>query len=228
MLEPIKRAQFSNSRALEISGELVEVFRKRKTTRFFKQADVDLQIILNAIAVAATAPSGANKQPWAFSVIKDQKTKEIIREAAEAEERQFYNLKAPQKWLDDLKPLHTDANKEFITEASYLVPVFLKQYGVNEQNDKSTHYYVKESVGIATGLMIAALHMSGLSVLTYTPTNRNFLVDLLGRPRNERTFMVVVVGLAADDARAPVLSKKALKDVVEIYSEVKARPPQSS
>ncbi len=225
MLEPVQRPQFSNAKAIAITQDLVNVFRKRKTTRFFQKAEVDRQIILNAIAVAATAPSGANKQPWSFSVVEDTATKETIREAAEVEEKKFYEKTAPQKWLDDLKPLHTDAQKPFITEASFLIPVFSKQYDFDTEAGKTNNYYVRESVGLATGMLIAALHMAGLSVLTYTPTNRNFLVDLLQRPRNERTFMVLVVGVAADDVRAPVLTKKALRDVVDIFKGVNARIP---
>ncbi len=226
MLEPVQRPQFSNSKAIEITQDLVNVFRKRKTTRFFQNAQVDRQIILNAIAVAATAPSGANKQPWSFSVIEDPITKKTIRDVAEIEEKKFYEKTAPQKWLDDLKPLHTDAEKPFITEASFLIPVFSKQYNLDSETGKTNNYYVRESVGLATGMLIAALHMAGLSVLTYTPTNRNFLVELLQRPRNERTFMVLVVGVAADDVRAPILSKKAMREVVDIFKGVEARIPK--
>ena len=226
MLETVKSPLFDNRTALDVTSELVGIFRKRKTTRYFKQADVDLDIILNSIAVAATAPSGANKQPWSFSVIKDDETKQLVREKAESEEKVFYEESAPKKWLDDLKPLHTDAHKPFITEASYLIPIFCKQVNI-EEGQKTNNYYVKESVGIATGMLISALHMAGLSTLTYTPTNRNFLVELLGRPSNEKTFMVLVVGVAADNVQMPVLSKKSLNDVVCVFEPVKPRNPVS-
>jgi iodotyrosine deiodinase len=224
MLEPINRPLYDNQKALGLTQELLEIFRKRKTTRFFQKADIDLEVILNAISIAGTAPSGANKQPWSFAVVHNQQLKEKIRKAAEEEERKFYEETAPEKWLNDLKPLHTDAHKEFLTEASYLIPVFSKQFNL-EKEGKTTNYYVKESVGLATGFLISALHLAGLSVLTYTPTNRNFLVDLLGRPRNERTFMVLVVGVAADNAMAPKISKKHLDEIVTIYKDVKGRYP---
>lgn len=220
MLEKVTIPQFDNQISTHISAELLDIFQKRKTTRDFSDQPVSLQIILNAIAIAGTAPSGANKQPWTFAVIGDEATKKIIRDKAEDEERKFYEETAPQKWLDDLKPLHTNSTKEFITNASYLVPVFAEQYGLHDNETKSNNYYVKESVGIATGMLISALHLAGLSVLTYTPTNRNFLVDLLGRPRNERTFMVVVVGRPAEGAESPLLSKKTLNQIVQIYQSV--------
>ena len=137
MLEPVDRPQFNNESALEISAELVNIFRKRKSTRDFKKASIDINIILNAIAVAATAPSGANKQPWSFTVVHDDETKGIIREKAEEEERKFYEETAPQKWLDDLKHLHTHSKKEFITEASYLIPVFSKQFNLDSEKGKN-------------------------------------------------------------------------------------------
>lgn len=223
MLQKVGFQDFDNALSLGISQKLLSLFRKRKTTRFFQNADIDIEIIKNAIAVAGTAPSGANKQPWSFGLICDDEKKRVIRERAEEEEREFYEVKAPQYWLNDIKPFHTDSKKEFITEASYLIPVFCKQYDIDENNEKTTNYYVKESVGLATGFLISALHLSGLAVLTYTPSNRNFLVDLLGRPRNERTFMVLVVGRPATDAKVPVLDKKTLDEILTIYHSVEER-----
>ena len=220
MLERISAPKFDNESALKISSSLLSVFQKRKTTRDFSPQEIDIEIIKNAIAVAGTAPSGANKQPWGFSIIGDQKTKKIIREQAELEEKKFYEETAPKKWLDDLMPLHTDASKKFLTDASYLIPIFAKQYSLDERQEKSNNYYVKESVGIATGMLISALHLSGLSVLTYTPTNRNFLVELLGRPRNERNFMVLVVGVPDKSAQAPILTKKPLDQILNVFKGV--------
>lgn len=224
MLEIQPQQNFINSKALEITNELVSIFRKRKSTRHFsKDHSIDLNIILNAIAIAGTAPSGANKQPWSFVVVQDQKTKEIIKTKAEQEEDVFYNQKAPKKWLEDLKPLHTKPQKEFITQASYLIPIFYKNYEFDSDQNKDKNYYVKESVGIATGMLISALHLAGLSTLTYTPTNRKFLVDLLGRPSNEGAMMVVAVGLPSKTATVPVISKNSLEKIASIYTGVSER-----
>ena len=228
MLEKVGRPQFSNSIASNISKELVGIFRKRKTTRMFQKQKVDRDILLNAIAVAGTAPSGANKQPWSFVLIDDDETMNLIREKSEQEERKFYNETGPEKWLNDLKHLHTNEDKSFITDACCLIPVFSKNFSVDEENNKSNNYYVKESVGLATGMLISALHLCGLSVLTYTPSNRNFMVDLLGRPKSEKTFMVLVVGVASDELEVPVISKKSLSDIVSVYKGVEAREPKSN
>ncbi|MEM7646881.1 MAG: nitroreductase family protein, partial [Pseudomonadota bacterium] len=173
MLKEMDRQHFENARGVDITRSLLSIFRRRKTTRFFKKSHVDEEIVKNAIAIAWTAPSGANKQPWSFALISDEHTKEEIRERAEQEEREFYQEKAPKQWLNDLKPFHTNADKSFISQASYLIPVFCKNYDLDEENQKTNNYYVKESTGLATGLLIGALHMAGLSVLTYTPSNRN-------------------------------------------------------
>lgn len=218
MLELQTKQNFNNEKALKIISELHSIFTKRKSTRQFSDQPVDMDIILKAIAIAGSAPSGANKQPWSFGVIHDQDTKQILKEKAEAEEDVFYNQKAPKKWLEDLKPLHTKPKKDFITQAAYLIPIFYKNYELDSENNKDKNYYVKESVGIATGLLISALHLSGLSTLTYTPTNRKFLVDLLGRPSNEGAMMVVATGLPANTAKVPVISKKTLEEISYIYS----------
>lgn len=218
MLETQAQQLFNNEKSLKIITELHSIFTKRKSTRQFSDQPVDMDIILKAIAIAGTAPSGANKQPWSFGVIHDPDTKHIIKEKAEAEEDVFYNKKAPQKWLNDLKPLHTKPQKDFITQASYLIPIFYKNFELDSENNKDKNYYVKESVGIATGLLISALHLSGLSTLTYTPTNRKFLVDLLGRPSNEGAMMVVATGLPSNTAKTPVISKKTLEEISFIYS----------
>ncbi|NQY99836.1 MAG: nitroreductase family protein [Bdellovibrionales bacterium] len=223
MLEPQSRQKFHNQTSLELIEQLLSVFRKRKTTRQFSGEHVDLDIILNAIAIAGTAPSGANKQPWQFAVISEQETKMKIRKQAEAEEYRFYHERAPEKWLNDLKPLHTDSNKAFITEASYLIPIFFKNYELDESNKKAHNYYVKESVGLATGFLLAALHMVGLSTLTYTPSNSRFMVKLLNRSENEHVFMVLAVGRPAKDAQVPVLKKKPLSQIVDIYKNINER-----
>ncbi|MCB0384507.1 MAG: nitroreductase family protein [Bdellovibrionales bacterium] len=223
MLEKLTNSDFDNTKTREIVGTLLSVFRKRRSTRHFDQTPIDIEIIKMAVAIAGTAPSGANKQPWSFAIIQDPSLKATIRQKAEEEEALFYNERAPLKWLRDLEPLHTDATKEFLTEASFLIPIFYTTFGVDAQGAKSTHYYAKESVGIATGLLIAALHLAGLSVLTYTPSNRRFMTRLLNRPENENAFLVLAVGLPHPEARVPQLSKKTLADILTIYRNVSER-----
>ncbi|MCB0364646.1 MAG: nitroreductase family protein [Bdellovibrionaceae bacterium] len=223
MLEKLTQQEFSNATARTIVRSLLSVFRKRRSTRHFDQAPIDIEIIKMAVAIAGTAPSGANKQPWSFAIIQEQELKSAIRQKAEEEESLFYAERAPQKWLRDLEPLHTDATKEFLTEASYLIPIFYATFDVDAQGAKSTHYYAKESVGIATGLLIAALHLAGLSVLTYTPSNRRFMTRLLNRQENENAFLVLAVGLPHPEARVPQLSKKTLSDILTIYKNVSER-----
>ena len=228
MLEPVNRPQYDDQIARSVSGELVNIFQKRRTTRMFQPHPVSLEVILNAVSVAATAPSGANRQPWSFVVVGDQATKDLIRTEAEKEETKFYHQTGPKKWIDDLKHLHTSENKSFISDASYLIPVFSQNHSIDEDCNRQNNYYVKESVGLATGFLISSLHLSGLSVLTYTPSNRNFLVNLLGRPKHEKTFMVLVVGVASDALHTPVISKKSLDSVVSVFKGVQPRLPEPS
>jgi iodotyrosine deiodinase len=176
-------------------------------------------LIENAIRCAALAPSGANQQPWRFVVVQDQEIKRKIREAAEAEERQSYEHRMPADWLEALAPLGTDWHKEFLETAPYLIVVFRIDFGLTQTEEGESrikHYYVQESVGIATGFLLAALHMSGLATLTHTPSPMGFLASILGRPKNERPFVLIPVGFPSAGATVPVITKKSIAEVMEI------------
>ena len=186
---------------------------RRRTVRDFSDRPVPRAIIENCLRAASTAPSGANMQPWFFVVVSDPAIKRRIREAAEAEEREFYSRRAPQDWLDDLEHLGTGWQKPFLETAPYLIAIFAQSTGIRPDGSKRKHYYVTESVGIATGLLIAAVHHAGLVSLTHTPSPMNFLSDILGRPDNERPFLLLVVGYPADDAQVPDIPRKALDEI---------------
>lgn len=196
-------------RAAEFYAEL----RRRRSVRHFSDRPVPRAIIEDCLRAANSAPSGANKQPWHFAVVSDPATKQRIRQAAEAEERAFYERRAPQEWLDDLAPLGTGPDKPFLETAPYLIAIFAQRYGLRPDGSKEQHYYVQESVGIATGMLIAALHHAGLATLTHTPSPMNFLSEILGRPSNERPYLLLVTGYPAPDVTVPVLSKKSLEEV---------------
>jgi iodotyrosine deiodinase len=193
------------NRAAEFAADLA----RRRTTRHFSSRPVSRAIIEDCVRAAGSAPSGAHQQPWHFVVVSDPALKRRIREAAEAAEREFYAT-APADWLAALAPLGTDAEKPYLETAPYLIAVFAQRYGIAEDGSRRTHYYVSESVGIATGLLIAALHHAGLAVLTHTPSPMDFLRDALDRPVNERPVMLVVTGFPAPDARVPRLERKPL------------------
>jgi len=190
-----------------------EEIRRRRTVREFSPREVPRDVIENCLRAAGTAPSGANLQPWHFEVVSDPETKKKIREAAEVEEREFYSGKAPAEWLEALAPLGTDENKGYLEVAPYLIAVFAQSYAVLDDGRKVKNYYVTESVGIALGFLIAALHHAGLATLTHTPSPMGFLSSVLGRPANERAYVLLVVGYPAEDARVPDISKKPLDDI---------------
>ena len=185
---------------------------RRRTVREFSARPVPRDLIETALKVANTAPSGANLQPWHFVAVSGPETKKNIREAAEAEEREFYTHRASEEWLAALKPLGTDERKPFLETAPYLIAVFLQKYGELPDGRKVKHYYPAESTGLATGLLIAALHRAGLATLTHTPSPMKFLNEILGRPKNERPFLLLVVGYPAEDARVPDISRKSLEE----------------
>ena len=187
--------------------------QRRRTVRDFSDKPVPRQIIENCLRTAGTAPSGANQQPWHFVVVSDASLKRQIREAAEEEERAFYNGRASDEWLEALAPLGTDENKPFLEIAPYLIVIFAQSYGITEAGNKVKHYYVTESVGIATGMLITAVHHAGLASLTHTPSPMKFLNQILGRPVNERPFLILVVGYPAADAQVPHLKKKSLDEM---------------
>jgi nitroreductase len=191
----------------------------RRTVRDFSDRPVPRDIIETALRAAGTAPSGANLQPWHFVVISGAETKKKIRAAAETEEREFYEHRASAEWLEALAPLGTDSNKPFLEKAPYLIAIFLQKYGELPDGRKVKHYYPVESTGIATGILITALHAAGLATLTHTPSPMKFLNEILGRPKNERPFLLLVAGYPADDAEVPDISRKPLADFTSFVDE---------
>ena len=186
---------------------------RRRTVRNFSDRKVSKQVIDNCIAAANTAPSGANKQPWHFVVVSNPLIKKKIRIAAEEEEREFYSSRAPQEWLDALAPFGTDSNKPFLETAPYIIAIFSKSLDLQPDGSKVKTYYATESTGIATGFLISAVHNAGLVCLTHTPSPMKFLNVILGRPQNEKPFLILVVGYPAENAMVPDIVKKDLKEV---------------
>ncbi len=199
---------------LERAEEFRTHIASRRTIRHFSSKPVGRAVIEECIRAAASAPSGANQQPWTFVVVSEPELKKKLRVAVENTEAEFYDERAGKEWLQALEPLGTDARKPFIEEAPYLIVVFAQIHGVRK-GKKVRHYYVKESVGIATGFLLAALHRAGLATLTHTPSPMAFLRDVLGRPENEKPFLIVVTGKPARDARVPKIVRKELSEVCE-------------
>ncbi len=195
-------------RAVDLRAEL----GRRRTVRQFSSRHVPREIIEECLRAAGSAPSGANKQPWHFVVVSNPEVKRRIREAAEREEREFYGGRAPQDWIEALAPLGTDEHKPFLEIAPYLIAIFAQSYDFTKEGAKVKHYYVQESVGIATGILITALHHVGLASLTHTPSPMRFLNEILGRPENERPFLLLVVGYPAPDAVVPDIERKSLEE----------------
>ena len=201
---------------IEEMRERVEAFYenidRRRTVREFSDRPVPRDIIETALKAGNTAPSGANLQPWHFVVVSGAETKQKIRDAAEVEEREFYEHRASKEWLDALAPLGTDSDKPFLETAPYLIAVFLQKFGFLEDGRKVKHYYPTESTGIASGMLITALHTAGLAALTHTPSPMRFLNEILGRPKTERPFLLLVVGYPADDAEVPDIGRKTIDE----------------
>ena len=194
----------------------LEHLSNRRTIRDFSDKPIEREVIENCIKTAGTAPSGANIQPWHFVLISDPKIKKQIRVAAEKEEKEFYETRAPKEWLEALAPLGTDNNKPYLETAPYLIAIFMQRYGKLPDGRRVKHYYGLESVGIATGMLITAIHNAGLASLTHTPSPMGFLNEILERPKNERPFLLLVVGRPAKDARVPDIKRK---DISEIMTE---------
>jgi len=202
------------------AAEFEARMKSRRTTRHFSSEPVPFELIETAIRIAARAPSGANQQPWTFAVVSNPEIKRQIREAAEVEERESYEHRMPDEWLQALAPLGTDWHKEFLEIAPYLIVVFRQDYGVERAPDgserKVKHYYVQESVGIACGFLIAALHWMGLATLTHTPSPMGFLSRILNRPPNEKPYLLLPVGNPAPGAEVPAIPKKPLAEVMTV------------
>jgi len=205
----------SEKDVISSSQHYLNEMRNRRSIRHFSDKPVPLEAIKNIVITASSAPSGANKQPWKFIIIQDVEIKRKIRIAAEKEEKEFYANRASEAWLKDLEVFETNEHKEFLEKAPYLIVVFKISYDL-ETNPPSKHYYVNESVGIACGMLITAIHKAGLVTLTHTPSPMGFLQEILSRPKNEKPFLLLPVGYPAEDAEVPDISKKSFEEVTEI------------
>jgi len=200
----------------EASETTLKHFMQRRTVREFSDKKVPIEIIKNAVKSASSAPSGANKQPWYFGIVKDPKVKKNIRLAAEKEEKLFYEQRAPESWLQDLNQFDTDWHKPFLETAPFLIAVFKQNYDLGRA-DKTKNYYVNESVGIAIGFLLVALHNAGLATLVHTPSPMGFLEKILNRPQNEKAVVLIPVGYPATNTKVPKLKKKSFEDVATIF-----------
>jgi iodotyrosine deiodinase len=197
----------------ERSRDFLALMRRRRSIRQFSTRPVPLELIENAIATAGTAPSGANQQPWTFVVVTDPDVKARIRDAAEQEEKLLYERRATQEYLDAIEPIGTDWHKPHITDAPYVIAVFEQPWSYDENGEKHKHYYVRESVGIAVGFLLASLHAAGLAALTHSPAPMGFMSKILERPENERPLLLIPVGYPTDEATVPELTKKPFDDI---------------
>jgi len=211
---PLEFERLPGDEQLARSRRFLASMRRRRTVREFAREPVPYELVENAIATAGTAPSGAHQQPWTFVVVSDPVVKRRIRAAAEAEERRSYESRMPDEWLEALRPLGTDWRKAHLEDAPYLVVVFEQAYGVRADGPRVKHYYVRESVGIAVGLLLASLHEAGLATLTHTPSPMGFLREILGRPENERPYVVVPVGYPAAGCTVPDLVRKPVEAIL--------------
>lgn len=212
---PLDFVELGSGEQLKRADEFFEILSRRRTVREYSDRDVPIELIEKAVATAGTAPSGANMQPWRFVVVRDPAIKSKIREAAEKEERESYHGRMSEKWLRRLAPLGTDENKPFLEIAPYLIVVF-RITSVEENGETEPTYYSQESVGIAVGLLLAALHNVGLATLTHTPSPMKFLQEILGRPRNEVPFVLIPVGFPADGATVPNIERKPLDEIMQV------------
>jgi iodotyrosine deiodinase len=212
---PLEFTRLDAAQALRRSREFSDLMRTRRSVRHFSSEAVPRELIENAIEIAGMAPSGANQQPWTFVVVSDPDVKERMREAAEREEKLLYDERATDEYLRALHPIGTDWIKTHITDAPYVIVVFEQAWGRNGDGSRRKHYYVRESVGIATGFMLASLHAAGLATLTHSPSPMGFLKEILERPENERPFVLIPVGYPADGAEVPKIAvqKKPLGEI---------------
>jgi len=210
-MKPLDFERLSEDDQRARAARFLETMRTRRSVREFSGEPVPIEAIEACIEAASQAPSGANKQPWTFVLVTDPETKRKIRVAAEEEEAAFYGGRAPERWLTDLEPFGTGPDKPFLETAPALLAIFAQRHGATPQD---RHYYVSESVGIATGFLIAALHHAGFATLTHTPSPMKFLAEILGRPDNERAYLLLPVGYPAKDAEVPDIARKSLEQVL--------------
>jgi nitroreductase len=213
---PYHMPELSESELIKNSEEFYQSMDSRRTVREFDTRSFPVEVLENIIRTAGTAPSGAHKQPWTFCLISDPQLKRKIRQAAEEEEKISYSQRMPEDWKNDLKPLGTDWEKPFLEEAPYLIVVFKQSYGL-EDGEKVQHYYVSESVGIACGFLIAAIHHAGLVTVTHTPSPMNFLSKLLNRPINEKPFLLLPIGYPKSETYVPDIKRKGLEKIIVKY-----------
>ena len=222
LVEGYKHVRYSHEtypvdEMLDRSKNYFDRLNKRRSVRHFSEKPVAIEVIENIIKSASTSPSGANKQPWTFCVVKNAEIKKKIRIAAEKEERKSYQERMSNEWLDDLKHLGTDSNKPFLEKAPYLIVVFKRPFEYDEKGKKHQNYYVNESVGLACGFLISAIHHAGLVTLTHTPSPMRFLEKILKRPDNERAFLLLPVGYEAEKVYVPDIQRKKVDQIMKIY-----------
>lgn len=212
-MKPLNFERLPPDEMLEKAKAFRDNVRRRRSIRYFSDDPVPLDALRAAIEAAGQAPSGANKQPWTFALVTSNETKRRIREAAEAEEREFYERRAPEDWLEDLEPFGTGPDKGYLERAPAIIVVFQQTSGADDEQ----HYYVKESVGLASGFLLAALHHAGFGTLTHTPSPMKFLSEILERPKNERPFLLIPVGYPSRDCEVPDIRRKSLEEILVEY-----------
>ncbi|MDH5474694.1 MAG: nitroreductase family protein [Cyclobacteriaceae bacterium] len=211
------KESYDEADMLERSANFYKWVNDRRTVRDFSDKPISKEIIDNIVLSASTAPSGAHKQPWTFCVVSNPELKSKIRQAAEKEEQESYKNRMSDEWLEVLKPIGTDWRKPFLETAPYLIIIFKKPYDLDENGNKKNNYYVNESVGLAAGFLLTAIHDAGLIALTHTPSPMNFLSKILNRPTNERPFLLIPVGYPSEKMYVPHLKRKSLTEIANYY-----------
>ncbi len=214
---PYQKENYTEEEMIERASSFYTFMNKRRSVREFSDKDIPREVIENIVKTAGTAPSGAHKEPWTFCIIRNKDLKKQVRALAEEEERKNYESRMSERWLKDLEPFGTNPVKEFIDVAPWIIIVLKQSYGFDEEGNKTQNYYVNESVGIAAGMLIAAIHNAGLVTLTHTPSPMNFIAKALGRPENEKPFLLIPVGHPAEDCKVPDLKRKEFKDIAFYY-----------
>ncbi len=214
---PYHLREYTHEEMLKRSADFFDLASQRRSVRHFSDKQVSQDVIENIIKTAGSAPSGANKQPWTFCLVGDPELKKKIRIAAEKEEYESYTNRMSREWLDDLKKIGTDWHKPFLEIAPWLIVVFRRIYETSPNGEKKNNYYVTESIGLACGMLLMAIHHAGLAALTHTPSPMNFLGKILHRPENERPFLLIPVGLPAEDVYVPNLKRKSLEEICVVY-----------